>query len=213
MEPTFVLLHSPLVGPSTWRPVAEALPRATVPDLRTAPPYWPEVVEAVRRQTPQDGPLVLVAHSNAGLLVPVISNALGGRVVACVFADTHLPPPEGTVPATDAAFLPFLRQLAGEDGHLPRWTDWWDPKDVAPMRLDPQVVEEQPRLPLDYFEQDIPVPSGWDTVPCHYLWYGPPYGTVAHEARRRGWPATHLPGHHLHHLTQPEAVAGAIMKS
>lgn len=221
MQPTFVLVHSPSVGPSTWAPVAEALARrgkrAVVPDLTrlTGPPYWPGVVAAVRDRAPET-PLVLVAHSNAGLFVPVIKEGLGERVVACVFADAHLPPRHGLVKAAQEEFLPFLRGLAGADGVLPRWTDWWSEEDVAPMLPDPavrrRVVEEQPRLPLDYYTQPVPVPAGWDGVPCGYLWYGPPYDRIAEEAGRRGWPVTRVPGRHLHQVVDPEAVTAALLQ-
>ncbi|MGI5270579.1 alpha/beta hydrolase [Nonomuraea sp. CA-218870] len=222
---TFVLVHSPSLGPSTWAPVAAALERrghpAVVPDLtgvaEGGPPHWPRVVEAVRAATPAQGPIVLAAHSNAGLFVPVVKEGLGDRVVACVFADAHLPPERGLVKPGQDGFLPFLRELAGESGVLPRWTDWWSEEDVAPMlppdpALRDRVVAEQPRLPLGFYTDPVPVPAGWDAVRCSCLWFGPPYDTVAEQARQRGWPVLRVPGRHLHHLTDPEAVTDAILK-
>ncbi|WP_211212799.1 alpha/beta hydrolase [Nonomuraea coxensis] len=222
-------MHSPSVGPSTWAPVAESLERrgraVVVPDLTGiaagGPPYWPRVVAAVRDAVVRDAgpaaPLVLVAHSNAGFFVPVIKEGLGERVVACVFADAHIPPPSGLVRIAEEGFLPFLRGLAGPDGVLPRWTDWWDEEDVAPMLPDPavraRVTAEQPRLPLAYYTQSVPVPAGWDEVRCSCLWFGPPYDGVAGEAARRGWPVTRLPGLHLHQLVEPEAVTDALLRS
>ncbi len=87
MQPIFVLVHSPSVGPSTWRPVAEHLTAAghqvLVPSLlhvgAGSPPFWPRIVSAVRdgiRQVPADNPVVLVAHSNAGLFLPAIRSSL-----------------------------------------------------------------------------------------------------------------------------------------
>jgi hypothetical protein len=87
MAARFVLIHSPSVGPRTWQPVAHRLTEqgweATVPSLLHVtdhgPPYWPRVVDAVRAGlgTAQQGQgLVLVAHSNAGLFLPVITAAL-----------------------------------------------------------------------------------------------------------------------------------------
>lgn len=222
MKTTFVLVHSPSVGPSTWTPVAEVLERrghaAVVPDLTGVAtgeaPYWPRAVEAVRAADPGT-PIVLVAHSNAGLFMPVIKEGLGDRVVACVFADAHLPPREGLVRIAEEEFLPFLHDLADDDGVLPRWTDWWNEEDVAAMLPDPavraKVVVEQPRLPLGYYTQLLPVPAGWDEVRCSCLWYGPPYDQFAEEARQRGWPVTRVPGAHLHQVVDPEAVAGALL--
>ncbi|MFI6923542.1 alpha/beta hydrolase [Nonomuraea spiralis] len=224
METTFVLVHSPSVGPSTWAPVAESLERrgraAVVPDLTGVAaggaPYWPRVVAAVREAAPAEGPLVLVAHSNAGFFMPVIKEGLGDRVVACVFADAHVPPARGLVRIAEEDFLPFLRGLAGPDGLLPRWTDWWDEEDVVAMLPDPavrvRVTVEQPRLPLDYYTQSVPVPAGWDAVRCSCLWFGPPYEQAAQDAAGRGWPVTRLPGLHLHQVIDPEGVADALLK-
>ncbi|NUW40113.1 alpha/beta hydrolase [Nonomuraea rhodomycinica] len=223
MTTTFVFLHSPAVGPSTWEPVAAALERrgrpAVIPDLTgvTAggPPTWPRVVDVVRAAAPET-PLVLVAHSSAGLFAPVVKEGLGDRVVACVFADAHVPPPQGLVRAAEERRLEFLRARTGDDGLLPRWTDWWKEEVVAAMLPDPaaraRVVAEQPRLPLAFFTERIPVPAGWDRVRCSCLWYGPPYDVMAEEAERRGWPVTRVPGGHLHQMVDPEAVAGALLK-
>ncbi|WP_280893752.1 alpha/beta hydrolase [Streptomyces sp. SAI-135] len=205
------------MGPSTWYPAAERLEaaghRVRVPSLlhigAGAPPFWPRVVDAVRddlRRVPAGSPLVLVAHSNAGLFVPVIRSGLDRPVTASVFVDAALPARSGPTPVAPPELLDFLRPMA-VDGRLPRWTDWWDEADVAPMFTDPRtrrtVVEEQPTLPLSYYEQHIPVPDGWDDHPCGYLLFGPPYDDLADEARRRGWRVAHLPGAHLHQTVDP----------
>ena len=95
-------------------------------------------------------------------------------------------------------FLPLLRGLAGPDGRLPRWTDWWDEPDVAALFPDPAtgeaIASEQPRLPLAYYEEQVPVPGGWQDHRCAYLLFGPPYDTQAREARQRGWEVATLPG-------------------
>ena len=99
MPPLFVLIHSPLVGPATWQPVADALARrghpALVPSLLhvadAEPPAWRQVAAAVAAAVPGDRPVVLVAHSNAGAFVPVIRQALGQPVAGAVFVDALLP--------------------------------------------------------------------------------------------------------------------------
>ncbi|MDR3082459.1 MAG: alpha/beta hydrolase, partial [Streptomyces sp.] len=170
MQPIFVLVHSPSVGPSTWRPVAEHLTAAghqvRVPSLlhvgADAPPFWPRVVGAVRddlRQVPVDSPVTLVAHSNAGLFLPSIRSGLDHPVTCSIFVDAALPARIGPTPVASPELLEFLRPMA-VNGRLPRWTDWWDEADVAPMFSDPRVrqtvIEEQPTLPLSYYEQHIP---------------------------------------------------------
>jgi len=73
------------------------------------------------------------------------------------------------------------------------------------------VVEEQPRLPLSYYEQAVPVPDGWDEHPCGYVIFGEAYESTAEEAAARGWPVRRLPGHHLHQIVDPAAVTDALL--
>ncbi|WP_234021428.1 alpha/beta hydrolase [Streptomyces sp. 142MFCol3.1] len=214
------------MGPSTWQPVADQLRAAghqvRVPSLLDVgagpPPFWPRVVEAVRddlRQVPVDRPVTLVAHSNAGLFLPVMCSGLDHPVTGSVFVDAALPARTGPTPVAPPELMEFLRPLA-VDGRLPRWTDWWDEADVAPMFTDPTVrqtvVEEQPTLPLSYYEQRIPVPGGWDDHPCSYLLFGPPYDDFAADARERGWSVAHLPGAHLHQIVDPGGTARQLVE-
>ena len=224
MDAAYVLVHSPSVGPSTWAPVADRLRAAgatvVVPSLLdvagAAPPFWPRVVELVSgavEEVPPGQPVVLVAHSNAGLFIPVAVEAARRPVAGCLFVDAALPSRDGPSPVAPPAFMEFLRPKAG-DGLLPQWTAWWDDADVASLFPDPRtralVTAEQPRLPLAYYEQTVPVPAGWDDRPCGYLLFGPPYEETAQDARERGWTVAHEPGQHLHQLVDPDAVAGRI---
>ncbi|WP_199550879.1 alpha/beta hydrolase [Streptomyces sp. N35] len=221
MQQLFVLVHSPAVGPSTWRAVAEELTaaghQAVVPSLLRigdgAPPFWPRVVAAVRdglRHVPAGRAVTLVAHSNAGLFLPAISSGLGRPVTGSVFVDAALPARTGPTPVAPPEVLGALRPMA-VGGRLPRWTDWWDEADLAPLFPDPQVrqtvVDEQPALPLAYYEQHIPVPADWDDHPCSYLRFSPAYDDLATEARTRGWTVAHLPGAHLHQTVDPAGTA------
>jgi hypothetical protein len=222
----FVLLHSPVVGPSTWAPVAERLTglgcAAIVPSLLNVgvggPPYWPRVVSAVRQEVAGTGPaqpLVLVAHSNAGVFVPVIRHGLSRPVACSVFVDATVPSEDGPMPNTGEDFLPFLRGLADPEGWLPRWTDWWEAEDVSGLFPDPLtrdiVTAELPRLPLAYYEEKVPVPQGWDDHPCRYLQFSAGYEGEARAAAKRGWQVRSLPGEHLHQLADPAGVAGELI--
>lgn len=224
MDAVFVLVHSPSVGPGTWAPVAGRLrahgATVVVPSLAGVgaggPPFWPRVVAAVGASIaalPADRSAVLVAHSNAGLFVPVIVAEAARPVVGCLFVDATLPARQGPTPVVPPEALGFLRALA-VDGLLPPWTTWFDEAEVAPMFPDAQVraamEAEQPRLPLSYYEQQIPVPTGWDAAPCGYLLFGPPYEQVANEAAARGWAVERIPGRHLHQLVDPDGVAERI---
>jgi hypothetical protein len=225
VRPAFVLVHSLLLGPSSWAAVAARLTGlgvvAVVPSLLevadAAPPFWPwvadKVADAVSR-LPEGQPVVLVAHSNAGLLVPVIVRAASRPVAGCLFVDATLPSRAGPSPAASPERLDYLRATVVE-GRLPQWTTWWDEHEVALLFPDPQtravVSAEQPRLPLSYYEQRIPVPAGWDDRPCGYVLFGSPYDRMAREARERGWDVEQIPGGHLHQLVDPDAVADRIM--
>ena len=224
MEAVFVLVHSPSVGPGTWAPVAERLraggATVIVPSLAGVgaggPPFWPRVAELVGAAIaalPAGRSVVLVAHSNAGLFVPVIVGAARRPVVGCLFVDATLPARQGPTPVVPPEALEFLRDKA-VDGILPPWTTWFDESEVAPMLPDPAtraaVEAEQPRLTLSYYEQQIPVPVGWDAQPCAYLLFGPPYEQVANEAAARGWAVERIPGRHLHQVVDPAGVAERI---
>jgi hypothetical protein len=224
--PLFVLVHSPSVGPSTWSPVARRLAAAgsgvVVPSLLSVgdgrPPYWPRAVEAVTAAlagTDPGQPLVLVAHSNAGIFVPVIAAGLARPPACLIFADATIPAASGDTPTAEEEFLPFLRGLAGPDGRLPRWTDWWEESDVGPMFRSQQirqtVTAEQPRLPLAYYQEQVPAPAGWDEHPCAYLLFSPAYQDQARQARDHGWPVHSLPGGHLHQVVDPHGVAQALL--
>lgn len=221
-----MFVHSLLLGPLTWAPVAARVAASgavtVVPSLVDVadaddPPFWPLVAAKVNdavSHLPQDQPILLVAHSNAGLLVPVIVHAARHPVAGCLFVDASLPGRTGPTPAASPERLNHLRSKA-TGGRLPQWTTWWNEDDVALLFPDPRtrsaVSAEQPRLPLSYYEQQIPVPDGWDNRPCGYLLFGPPYDRTAQESRERGWDVDHVPGGHLHQLVDPDAVTARLV--
>jgi pimeloyl-ACP methyl ester carboxylesterase len=221
-----VLIHSPLVGPTTWAPVARELEargrQAIVPsllELAAAPaPHWRHCLEAVRTATHHvNDRLVLAGHSGAGPLVPPIAAALPNQVAGLVFVDTFLPPTTGSAEPLPRALLEELRPMA-TDGVLPPWSTWFGEPGLADLVPDPQLrvalEQEMPRLPLAYFETSIPEPSDWDTHwPSGYLLFAnEPYGRSAADARRRGWPVVELPDtDHLALVTHPRAVTAALL--
>ncbi|MBI1376802.1 MAG: alpha/beta fold hydrolase [Frankiales bacterium] len=226
MAHAFVLLHSPVVGPSTWRPVAERLLRAghdcVVPDLRhvaqAGPPYWPAVVSTAADamgQLDAPGPVVLVAHSNAGLLLPAVAAGSPRPVSGAVLVDAATPADPGPSPAAPVPLLELLRTLADPSGRLPVWTSWWPDEEVAGLLPDPRaratVVADQPRLPLDYYEQRFPVPDSWRTLPTAYLRLSEAYDEDEARARAEGRPVARLTGGHLHAVVDPDAVAAAVV--
>lgn len=219
---TWVLLHSPLVGPMTWEPVAAELWRGgvetVVPDIGGAEvpgmPFWryhAETVASALSSLEKGRRVVLAGHSGAGPLLPAIAAALGRPVAAYLFVDAGLPA-DGRRPIGDGAFADHLRDLYASGGRFPNWTDQ-ALRDVVP---DPQVrcrlVASQRPRPLEYWEQPIPVPRSWPDAPCAYLHFvpNPAYDDAAEGARRLGWPRLDIAGAHFHMLVAPATVTEAV---
>ena len=221
--PVFVLVHSPLVGPRTWGPVAAELRGrgypVMVPALRAgetaAPPYWRQHVAAGVRALdggPVAGPLVLVGHSGGGVLLPAIAAAAGRPVAAYLFVDADLPHngrsrlSRFADPADADAF-----RAAATDGLIPTWTED-DLSEVIPdSTLRRAFVGELRPLPLAVYEEPIPVPAGWPDAPGGYLQFSAPYDAAANEARALGWPLIALPSGHFQMLVDPAGVADALL--
>jgi pimeloyl-ACP methyl ester carboxylesterase len=221
----FVLVHSPLVGPSSWSPVARELERrahqVVVPSLLgpagTPPRHWQQCVEAVREVLGElADPIILVGHSGGGLLLPVVADAVTAPVCGLIFVDSGVPEITGETPTTPPAFLDHLRTLA-VDGTLPPWSSWWGEGAMRDLVPDEErrasLVSEMPSLPLSYFEQQIPSPAGWDRVPCAYLLLSDAYREAAAEARKRRWRVEEITeAEHLHIAVAPEPVAEALIR-
>lgn len=207
-------------------PVAQELERrgraAVVPSLlgvADAPePQWRHVVRVVRLAASQlEQRVVLVGHSGAGILLPVIADALASEVAALVFVDSLLPPPAGRLLLGPPAFMDRLRATA-TDGVLAPWFRWFGADAMCEMvpdeRLRAELEREMPRLPLSYFEATVPLPDDWGKRRrCAYLLLSAaPYGQSAAEARAYGWPVIEIAGvHHLAIATNAGAVTDALL--
>jgi len=220
-----VLIHSPLVGPMTWRECATALRSIDRPTLVPSlagvtdaePPWIPKladrVAEALRRDRPESR-VALIVHSGAGALVPAIHAILGPLMSAAVFVDAVIPRPgHSWFDTAPPALGRRLRELS-QQGVLPPWNEWFPPESIASHvpddALRARFLAEIPRLPLEYFEEVAPEVEGWDAIPCGYLRLSDAYEDIAAEAAARGWPLTHQPSDHLAMVTQPEAIAAAL---
>lgn len=223
--PVFVLIHSPLVGPSTWTPVARELERrgrrVVVPSLlgaATAPsPEWRYCIDAVRAATSTlSTQIVLVGHSGGGLLLPAITGAVIPAVSRLIFVDSGLPATSGETPLVPPLFLAHLRTLAVK-GTLPPWSTWWGEEAMRELVPDEEaraaLERELPSLPLSFFEQSIPSPAGWDRVPCAYVLLSVAYKDAASEARGRGWRVEEIVGaQHLHLVVDPATLTDVLVQ-
>ena len=220
MESLVVLVHSPLVGPFTWSPVARQLQaegfEVLVPVLtdsgETPPPYWQQYAESLRQALgpiPQERPLALVGHSGAGPLLPVLTQAAGHPVSAYLFVDAGLPHPG----KSQLEELPEeLRRMLAAGERFPNWTDEDLREELPDGRARQQMLAEvQPRS-LDYFEEvrpDVPV---WSEAAGGYLLFTEGYRPYLERAQRAGWPSRTLPAGHFHMLVDPVAVAAILVE-
>jgi pimeloyl-ACP methyl ester carboxylesterase len=159
--------------------------------------------------------VVLVGHSGAGLLLPVIADALAVEVAGLVFVDSRLPPPGGRLLLGAPEFMEQLRAMA-TDGLLPTWSRWFGADMMRELVPDEglRAELEMPRLPLSYFEAAVPLPDAWGKrCPCAYLLLSAtPYRKSAAEARAYRWPVIDIDGvQHLAIATNPTRVTDALL--
>jgi hypothetical protein len=221
---TFVLVHSPLVGPGTWAPLADELARrgfeVLVPDLGRpeagSEPFWlrhARAAAAALADVPPDRVAVLAGHSAAGLLLPAIREAARRPVAAYLFVDAH-PPREGGQRPAEGEFRDILRRLYESGGAFPDWTDE-DLRELVPdAERRRRLVAELRPPPWPYWEETIPAFSGWPDAPCGFLRFtpNPAYDEAAEDAAQRRWPSRELAGGHFHMLAGPAGVTEALLE-
>ena len=222
---TFVLVHSPLVGPFTWSLVADelgtrgvsvALP--TLPEDQLAP-YWRLHAESVAGQVADvGGPLVLVGHSGACPLLPAIGTVIDAMISAYVLVDGDLP----LAPGSGGSRIDLLREaspvladeletLLAAGGSFPTWGDEDLREEIPDERLRARVVAEVRPQPRQFWTEALPAIPGWPDAPCGYLELSPHYAAAAARARDQGWRYRHVRGRHFEMLTRPADVADAIL--
>jgi hypothetical protein len=216
----FLLLHSPLLGPFTWRAVAEVL-RGAGHDVAT--PAWPRLstlgedcyaalANGMAASIDRGGPAVVVAHSGAGAVLPSVEALAKPPLAGVVFCDAILP--HGGLSWFDTAPPDLGAQLrAGAvAGRLPAWDQWWPPGALARLVPDDAarngLLGELEPIPIGYFEELAPEIEL--KAPAAYLQLSGAYIEEAQIAGRKGWPVVRLPLHHLAMLTHAEAVARAL---
>jgi hypothetical protein len=225
-QPLLVFVHSPLVGPLTWRAVADRLAAqgypVAVPDVRAAlsggPPYHDAVARAVAAALAGHGghrPTVLFGHSGAGPLLPRIARELAAPPAAVVYVDALLPHPgrswfDSAPPELGAR----LRALAGGGTTLPPWHEWFPADVVAALLPDERMraafTAEVPRLPLAYLAEPASA-DDW-SGPAGYVLLSEAYRDAADAARAAGMPVVERLGHHLAPVSDPDGVADAARR-
>lgn len=226
-EPLLVFIPSPLLGPSSWAPVADELRdrgwqtevTLDVRDPARRLPCWRRTVDGVEsslRPVAAERRIVLVAHSGAGPLLPAIGAGLRQPIGAYVFVDAGLPADGSSrleaIAAEDPAFAAQLRDTLESGRRFPTWTD----EDLCDLIPDPGrrqrlLAELRPRG-ADFWTERLPSVKGWPNAPCTYLLFSAPYRSAADQAQRRGWPTRQLAAGHFHAVVDPSAVADALVE-
>jgi len=215
----FLLVHSPLLGPSCWGPFGNVASKAghpiAIPNLTSAstapPPRWDALVEAAVAAGKDLGPdLVVIGHSGAGVFLPEIAHRLGA--IALLFVDAVIPPLQGAHRTS-----PSLTRLLDDqvvDGMLRRWIDWWPAETVADLLPDPddrsRFSGDMPVVPRSFYDEEVPVPAGWSDRNCGYLRLSAAYDEEYGEAGRRGWARLQFDGNHLSIFTRSAPVLSAL---
>lgn len=220
--PRLILLHSPLLGPQSWRPTAAELARRgrsmltprLPPLLEVTGGFYADLAAAAAAAIAAEGeePAILALHSAAGELAPSIAAALGAALAGVIFVDAILPHPGRSWLDTAPAALREQLTAGAQQGLLPAWDGWWPPGALEKLAPDADLraalIAELEPLPLAYFEEVAPEIT-FD-APCAYLQLSGAYEEEGRRAVRLGWPVVRLPATHLAPATQPRAVATAL---
>jgi hypothetical protein len=224
----FVLIHSPLVGPLTWRLVADQMRHkglnVGVPTLVDSPdskePFWKQHAESVSEalaQIPKGTFVTLVAHSGAGPLLPAIRQLLANPVSAYVFVDAGIPHDGASrldlMKSEDSEWAEHFQKELESGGYFPNWS-FDDLQEVIPDEsLREQMVAEIRPRGLDFFTENILVFDGWPDAPCIYIRFSSPYKHPATQALQAGWDTYEMEAGHFHMLVDPVAVTNLIVKA
>jgi len=222
----FVLIHSPLVGPLTWSRVAEEMRgrglEVAVPTLEDLPdskePFSMQHTKSVSLSLGNistESPVVLVAHSGAGPLLPVIRDAIPNSVHAYVFVDAGLSrnaaPRLELMQSEDSSWAKEFQEYLEAGGRFPNWSADDLGEIIPDLELREQMVAEINPRGLDFFTEPIPVFTGWPDAPCVYILFSEPYRRAEAEARLAGWKTYVLEAGHFHMLVDGEAVTELIL--
>lgn len=223
---TYVLIHSPLVGPFTWELVQQVMKKQNIQvivpalfdDQNSALPHWQQHAESVAKglvQVPTHQKLILVAHSGAGPLLPAIRQKLTHPIFAYVFVDAGIPRHDLTrldlMKLEDAQWAEQFHQSLLQGEKFPTWSED-DLKEIISDGETRQklVAEIRPRS-LPFFAEQIPVQAGWPDAPCIYIKFSAAYEWDATQAKSAGWPVYEIEAGHFHMLVDSIAIADLLV--
>lgn len=222
----YILIHSPLVGPLTWSRVADEMRKrgqdVLVPTLNVSPNsnelFWKHHADSVSQSLEKlhkDIPVILVAHSGAGPLLPVIRQSIPNPVGAYVFVDAGIPQDGASrldlMKFEDPEWASDFQKELEAGGRFPTWS-MDDLQEILPDdSLRRQIVTELSPRGIGFFTEPIPVFDGWPDAQGIYIQFSAAYAKPAAQARQAGWPTHELDAGHFHMLVRPDEVAEMIV--
>lgn len=224
----YVLIHSPLVGGLTWTLVAEQMWQhgysVIVPILSdleiSKDPSWKQHADSVAQalvDIPPGTNVILVAHSGAGPLLPIIRKNIPNRIRAYVFVDAGIPRDGATrldlMRSEDPEWAKGFEESLQSGEQFPKWSSD-DLREIVPdENLRKKLVAEIRPRGLDFFTEPIPVFHGWPDAPCVYIQFSAPYERPAAQGRQAGWQIYKLSVGHFHMLVDASAVTDIIFEA
>jgi hypothetical protein len=216
-----VLVHSPLVGASSWSKLAPLLENrgheVLIPDLTASfeegPPYGERQIATIAQCARRGS--VLVAHSGAGTLLAGVGE-LVPKLGGYVFVDAGLPSPGLSWMDTSPAELTSALVNMAHDGWLPPWFEWFGEKAIVELLPEPAMreafIENCHELPLAMFYEPRPTCPSWPNAPAAYLRLSAAYEREANQAKAMDWPTSVLESGHLAILSSAALVVGPLIE-
>jgi pimeloyl-ACP methyl ester carboxylesterase len=128
--PEIILIHSPLVGPFSLKPTADALEQMGIQCRLPTParidgeiPAWRDWPGLLLDDLGQTRDAIVVGHSAGGLLAAHVAGSRNARALVCL--DARMPPEAGLTAPAEPWFYSFVHTLPVSNGRLPRWNQWW----------------------------------------------------------------------------------------
>ena len=225
MNTDVILIAGPMVRASSWEPTAERLRdlgwRVQVPDVlahHSSPPAWSAWSRSLVSQIAPANRFVLIGHSSASALAADLATKLPTKAI--VIVDGDVPPTEGAAYPVRPALRAFIQNLAGADGYLPVWSEWFDGDGHRASMVGIDILKNDgdafaqfesglPKMHVDWFDETVEL-TRWDHIPAGFIQASKLYDHAAAEARRRGWPVINSEGTHLDPTLRPAETATAV---
>ena len=135
----------------------------------------------------------------------------GDGYVAAAFV-----PGDGLTYQASDPFIEFIDSLSHGGPLLPPWHEWWGDEVMARLIPDAdlrrEILADTPRVPRSFYEDPVPLPTGWMTRHgCCFLQLSPAYDDDWARAVAYGWPTARMAGQHLDVVVKPIAVGESLM--